>query len=154
MVRYEVKMILKKFVMISLLAVSTVSFAIDLSGTYLCRGFDSQDGAIPPQKITIVEDKKASVPEIDFGAYSFSSENYKGYLAVQGNSYGIYFQKLSPKDEDAAKNYGVGTASITFEQTKPNIYETVLTASYYQPEYKRSQNGGHGTAICRKSALK
>jgi hypothetical protein len=139
----------RHFLLVTALFASAAFAMPNLTGEYQCSGQDSHDGAYN-HKLFITPDVKASAPERDFGAYQFTTEIHKGYIAAQGDAYALYFE---PKDKKAlgdSKDFGVGIVTVTHAMDKNGKDTLTLHSSYYQPEYQRDKNGGRGLATCLK----
>ncbi len=140
---------------------------LNLSGTYNCTGFDNHDGTFTGT-ITLKLDAKASDFKHNFGAYAFTLTEggagtgvnaYTGEAAAQGDILAIYFQNTDVKDAVGISDRGVGIATVSHDQDSKGNVITTLHKFYYEPTYKRGQDGkkagglgegGHGTETCVK----
>ena len=127
---------------------------LDISGSYKCSGFDRFDGPLTGV-ITYTLDKDASDFEHQFSAYTYHSNNYTGFAAVQGTMYSYYFENKNHHDKKSATDRGVGIANITYDQNMNGTFNISVHSHYYQPTYERNNKkgygtGGYGTAVCVK----
>jgi hypothetical protein len=120
-----------------------------LAGDYQCTGVDSHDGAYT-HPLTLIPDVKASEPDRNFEAYTFTSGPDKGYAAAQGDAYGFYFLGIDEKNPEGSKNFGVGIVTVSYDPDVNGKAQITLHSSYYQPEYHRDKNGGKGFGSCIK----
>lgn len=131
----------------------------DLSGKYLCNGYDQQDKSLRGTTINLVLDKKNSLLQNNYVAYRLqwsapSTFRVKGLppnvgatgaVAASGNSLAVYFKNTSPK---APTDYGVLIGSATHDQNEQGISHTILHLFGYQPVYK---GGDNSTWTCVKN---
>lgn len=128
---------------------------LQIAGTYECSGYDRHDGAYKGV-LTLTTDESASHVEQGFGAYqltfrvetSAAPVTYSGYGAAKGQTLALYFAN---DDASAAKDYGIGLATLTQDQDAQGTYTTTLHKSYYQPHYIHNGVAGRGTESCVKT---
>lgn len=122
---------------------------LNLSGKWMCQGYDMHDGAYKDATLTLTLDAKDSDFANNYGAYRFNLTEpdgtvYLGEVAANGNTAAIYFKNTSPK---MPTDRGVGIAVITHDRDANNQVTTVLHKFYYEPTY---QGGGNGSETCVK----
>jgi hypothetical protein len=115
----------------------------DLSGNYMCRGEDHQDGKFSGT-LTLKLDQPNSHNKDAGYSMVFSAENdnplYIGYATTHNDSaMALYFKNIN---SNKANDFGV--ASIEIKSNKDNTW---LKETYYQPSYK---GGNYGTKFCTK----
>lgn len=130
-------------------AVAASTDALNLSGKWMCQGYDMHDGAYKDATLTLTVDAKDSDFANNYGAYHFNLTEpdgtvYLGEVAANGNTAAIYFKNTSLK---MSTDRGVGIAVITHDRDANNQVITVLHKFYYEPTY---QGGGNGSETCVK----
>ena len=125
-----------------------------LAGSYKCTANDSHDGLVEGT-VTFTLDESASAPDQNFAAYNFTSKNYSGFIAAQGNAYAYYFENSDRKNPKSVTDRGVGIATVTYDQDSAGKFKTTLHGFYFEPEYMRDAKdgkgaGGRGTSLCVK----
>lgn len=145
------KKILLSVMVIGLLntAIAATAPMVDLSGTYLCNGYDSHDGPFKGSKLTLVLNAKNSIPADGYGAYAYSvvtatGTQYTGEASSSGNTLAMYFANAT---KGQASDHGVAIGSVTYDQNSSGQTQIQLHKFYYEPEY---DGGGNGTETCIK----
>lgn len=129
---------------------STDVDALNLSGKWICSGYDMHAGAYSDAEMTLSLDAKNSDFANNYGAYHFywssaNGANYIGEVAASGNTAAVYFENTS---QQMATDQGVGIATITHDRDANNKVTTVLHKFYYEPSY---EGGGNGSETCVKN---
>ncbi|HET8870968.1 MAG TPA: hypothetical protein VFM48_11000 [Aquabacterium sp.] len=117
----------------------------DYSGTYDCKGNDSQEG---PYTGTVTLQLVQAQSAGQYGAYTFKLEvpgygDYPGHAAAHGHEMAIHFALTDP----APKDFGTGIAS--FKKQKDGRWS--FNKFYYEPEFK---GGNHGFETCVQRSVK
>lgn len=128
-----------------------VSDALNLSGTYQCRGYDTRDGGYKNATVVLTLDADNSDFTTNHGAYGFTltledGVKYVGEAAASGNSLAIYFANAASTSV-AQSDYGVGIAEVSHDKGLDGKATTVFHKFYYEPKYK---GGNNGTETCFK----
>ncbi len=125
--------------------IHTYIFAIDLSGKYICTGYDSKDGAMKGVIVTLKINSNNSDIIHDIYSYIFkmqhNDELYNGSAVSVGSSLAISFNNIKDKDD-----HGVGMATVNYDwDNKGKIQDIKLNKFYYEPNYI-----SHGVELCIK----
>ncbi|MCC2624318.1 MAG: conserved hypothetical secreted protein [Burkholderiales bacterium] len=141
---------MKKVLLLSLFTCFGFVQAIDMSGKYLCDGYDTKDGAYTNDYVTLTNVKDHSYPEKDVYSYNFELKDSKGALQYSGfaSSHGlnlaIYFENVKNN-----KDKGVGIAraddSIMRDKEGKFSHNTTFTKFYFEPVYISD-----GSESCKK----
>lgn len=145
-----------KIILTTLLGLAFIqSFGIDLSGKYLCTGYDTKDGSYGPETATLSKVAQNSYPERDLYSYSFKLADEKGALQYSGyavsniNALSIFFENVNKKDIKTKNDYGMGTAIVAQklerDKTGKFINEISFSKFYFEPNYV-----SNGTEVCKK----
>lgn len=120
----------------------------NLSGSYICSGFDKHDGYFTGSRLVVTLNSENSDFEHGFAVYHcevFSEEGIKTYVGsiiANGNNFAMSFRNVTPGEES---DHGVLFGVATHDCDAQGKVRTVLHNAYYQPEYK---GGGYGSATC------
>lgn len=139
-------MIICSFLLFFKIDAASSSKINNLAGTYTCVGYDKKDKNLS-QKLIITLDKKNSMLENGYGAYTFIAEVpptivvkglpsnivVAGAIASSGNTFSMSFQNTNAK---AAADYGTVIGVSTYTQDKNGTGHTMLHLFSYQPTYK------------------
>ena len=136
-------------IIFTFVAQSVFAGSLNLSGTYLCSGYDSHDGSFSGSKLTLDLDSKNSQLNNGFGAYHYSvvtadGTQYAGEAVSNGNTLAMYFANTTAQ---GAADHGVSIGMVSHDENAQGISQTVLHKFYYEPEYK---GGGNGAETCIK----
>lgn len=146
---------MKTILSIILILLFINSFAIDLSGRYLCTGYDTRDGSYGPDIVTLIKVSKNSYPDRDLYSYIFKLTDeknmlqYMGYAVSNINALSIFFQNVDKKDAKTKNDYGIGTAIVAqkLERDKTGNFLNEISFSkfYFEPTYT-----SNGSEVCKK----
>ena len=122
---------------------------LDLSGTYICSGYDSHDGGFTGSKLTLALDAKDSLPQDGYGAYHYNvvtsgGTKYMGEASSSGNTLAMYFANTTPNQQS---DHGVSIGFVTHDKNNSGQVQTQIHKFYYEPEY---EGGGNGSETCVK----
>ena len=144
-----------KKLLIAILFPATMSFAANLSGKYICDGYDTKDGAYKQDAVTLTAVKNHSFPNKDLYSYNFELKDQKGVLQYSGfatsnnNNLAIYFENVDKKNPKTKDDRGVGIAQVnnSLLRDSDGKFENVITFSkfYFEPDYSSD-----GSEICKK----
>lgn len=115
----------------------------DLSGSYVCKGFDHHDGKFSGilnlKRDNSVNDGKNANYKFNFTDDNGHKVIYTGYATVSHNNspIAVYFSNVDAKQKD---DFGVATIIVDVKKGKFALHE-----SYYQPTY---YGGNYGTKEC------
>lgn len=131
---------MKKILLLNLLVCTSYVYAMDLSGKYLCEGYDTKDGIYSNDYVTLTQVREHSYPEKDVYSYNFALTDSKGALQYSGfaSSHGlnlaIYFENIN-KSED--KGVGIARADDSIVRNKDGEFKHSITFSkfYFEPTY-------------------
>lgn len=130
-------------------------YATNLSGQYLCNGYDTKDGAYTNDYVTLSQVKEHSYPNKDLYSYNFVLKGekgvleYTGFATSNGKNIAIYFENVNKVDPKTKEDKGVGIARVSNNviRNKSGKFEQSITFSkfYFEPTYPSD-----GSEVCKK----
>ena len=142
--------------LLTVLAVSiNCVHAANLSGQYLCNGYDTKDGVYSNDYVTLSQVKVHSHPNKDLYSYNFVLKDvkgvpeYTGFATSSGKNIAIYFENVNKVDPKTKEDKGVGIARVGDDviRNKSGEFEQSITFSkfYFEPTY-----ASDGSEVCKK----
>ena len=115
-------------------AATNITDALSLAGTYICNGYDKQEGSYNGAKLVITLDAKNSDFSNNYGAYkAIGGSGYIIEIAASGNSYAYYYRSAKPSKVD---DHGVGTGVVIHDKDAQGNVSTEMHTFFYVPNYK------------------
>ncbi len=139
-----------KILLLNLLTIVNIAQAIDLSGKYVCDGYDTKDGVYSNDYVTLISVKEHSYAEKDVYSYNFELKDskgvlqYSGYATSHGLNLAIYFANVN-KIEDSGVGIARANDSILRDKEGNFIHSTTFTKFYFEPQYTSD-----GSESCKK----
>jgi hypothetical protein len=124
---------------------------MNLSGTYMCGGYDKHDGYLGNVKLIMAVDAANSDPQNGYISYHYNvteadGTNYAGAAVASGNTLAMYFVNQTP---GKSSDQGVSLGFISHDQDTKGNTLTQIHKFYYEPNY---QGGGKGAELCTKQS--
>ncbi len=146
---------MKKSLLMVLLVSTKLIYAANLSGKYLCNGYDTKDGEYTNDYVTLNQVKEHSYPNKDLYSYNFILKDakgvlqYSGFATSNGKNLAIYFENVNKADPKTKEDKGVGIATVndSIARNKNGEFEQNITFSkfYFEPTYPSD-----GSETCKK----
>jgi nitrous oxidase accessory protein NosD len=141
---------MKKILLLKLLALAGLVQAMDLSGKYLCDGYDTKDGAYTNDYVTLAKVSEHSYAEKDVYSYDFELKDskgvlqYSGFASSRGSDLAIYFENVKNNKD---KGVGIARADDSIIRDKDGKFKqsTTFTKFYFEPVYISD-----GSESCKK----
>jgi hypothetical protein len=144
---------MKITLLINLLIGVNFVYAINLSGKYLCNGYDTKDGPYSDDYVTLTQVKNHSYPEKDVYSYNFMLSDskgalqYSGFATSHGRDLAIYFENMGSKKNPNDRGVGIAKVNDSIVRNSKGQFEQSITFSkfFFEPNYTSD-----GSEFCKK----